>query len=37
MNDETWTHGSSEQRQEWFMNGYEAGGPTGCDTFNADI
>ena len=34
---ETWTHGSSEQRQEWFSNGLEAGSIDGCDTFNADI
>ena len=37
VNPETWTHGSSEQRQERFMNGMEAGSIDGCDTFNADI
>jgi len=37
VNPETWTHGSSEQRQEWFQNGLEAGSIDGCDTFNADI
>jgi predicted metalloprotease len=37
VNRETWTHGSSEQRQEWFSNGLEAGSIDGCDTFNADI
>jgi predicted metalloprotease len=37
VNPETWTHGSSEQRQEWFSNGLEAGPIDGCDTFNADI
>ena len=37
VNPETWTHGSSEQRQEWFTNGMEAGSIDGCDTFNADI
>jgi uncharacterized protein len=37
VNEETWTHGSAEQRQEWFTNGMEAGQANGCDTFNADI
>jgi uncharacterized protein len=34
---ESWTHGSSEQRQQWFLTGYEGGRVDGCDTFRADL
>ena len=37
VNPETWTHGSSEQRQQWFSIGLEQKSADACDTFNADI
>lgn len=34
---ETWTHGSSEQRTEWFTRGFEGGAVESCDTFTTDV
>jgi predicted metalloprotease len=36
VDQDAFTHGTSEQRRQWFTTGYETGDPRQCDTFATD-
>jgi uncharacterized protein len=36
VNQDAFTHGSSEQRRKWFSTGYKTGAVDSCDTFATD-
>ncbi|MBO4205958.1 KPN_02809 family neutral zinc metallopeptidase [Micromonospora echinofusca] len=35
VNPDEFTHGTSDQRKEWFTRGYQTGDPKSCDTFGS--
>ncbi len=36
VDESSFTHGSSAQREKWFSTGYQTGDPATCNTFDTD-
>ena len=37
VNPDSFTHGSAQQRTQWFQRGFQSGSPQSCDTFAGAI
>ena len=37
VNADTFTHGTSQQRMQWFQRGFTTGDPKNCDTFSGSL
>jgi predicted metalloprotease len=37
VNPDTFTHGTSQQREQWYTQGYETGDPKSCNTFGGAL
>jgi len=37
VDQETWTHGSSQEREHWFTTGFQTGDPKQCDTWSSPL
>jgi predicted metalloprotease len=37
VNPDSFTHGTSAQRGQWFNQGYQAGNPKSCNTFGSAL